>query len=415
MKTLFVSPDFKPAPGGIAELYLNLLLRFPRGAVDVLTVRAEGWQDEFPFPVERLPMDFRQSSRAIGLTRLTARAEARVRAEAHDLVQIGTLRPAGAVGALIHRLRGVPYLIYVHGKDVLKERAKVDRSRLYRAGARDILTRAGAVIANSRFTAELVQDLARAAGVRGMEQRVRVVHPGADPERFRPGDEGVAELRERHGLEEARVVLTVARLESRKGIDRTLEAISVLGAAFSDLVYVVAGEGPQSEALARRSSAPDLAGRIRFLGHVPDAELPAWYRMAEVFLLPSRRELGDEVEGFGIAALEASASGVPVIGGRSGGVPEAVAEDRTGLLVEPRDPRSIASALRRLLTDTGLAARLGRGGREAVLRHFNWDRAAAEAWDVVEAIAAGVPRRAPVSVPDAVRPSGSLATGAQDR
>jgi phosphatidylinositol alpha-1,6-mannosyltransferase len=182
----------------------------------------------------------------------------------------------------------------------------------------------------------------------------------------------------------------------RKGVDRTLEAVAALASEFPDLVYVVAGDGPQRAELERRASAPDLAGRVRLLGDVEDADVPALHRLAEVFLLPSRREAGDEVEGFGVSLVEASASGLPVIGGRSGGIPEAVLEGGTGLLVDPDEPASIARALRRLLEDRELARRLGRRGREEVVRHFNWDRAAAEAWQVVEEAAGGV-RLSPVA------------------
>ncbi len=395
LKTLFVSPDFKPDPGGIAELYLNLLSRFPPGSVEVSTVRAPaGWRDDFPFPIRRLPFGFRESARLQNVVRWTLRARRHAREAGARLVQVGTLRPAGPIGAWLERLDGLPYVLYAHGKDVLKERRKVGRSAVYRTAARDVLRRASAVVANSRFTADLVRDLARAAGAPEAADRVRVVHPGADPARFHPGDAGVAALRARLGLGGARVALTVGRLESRKGVDRALDAVAALAPELPDLVYVVAGEGPGRAALEARSSAGDLAGRVRFVGYLPDAELPACYRMADVFLLPSRCDGADEVEGFGIALSEASASGLPVIGGRAGGVPEAVIEGETGLLVDPDDPREIAGALRTILSEATLAERFGAAGRAAVQRYFNWDRAAADAWAIAREAAEGRSRAA---------------------
>lgn len=395
MRTLFVTPDFKPDPGGIAELYLNLLSRFPPGSVEVSTVRAPaGWRDAFPFPVHRMPFGFRESSRLQNVVRWTLSTRRLARRSEARVLQIGTLRPAGPIGAWVRRLDALPYVLYVHGKDVLKERRKVGRSALYRVAARDVLGQAGAVIANSRFTADLVLDLTRATGAPETGERVRVVHPGADPARFHPGLEGVAALRARLGLEGARVALTVGRLEPRKGIDRTLEAVATLAAEFPELVYVVVGEGTQRAALEARAAAPDLAGRVRFVGHLTDGDLPSCYRLAELFLLPSRHTRGDEVEGFGIALTEASASGLPVIGGRAAGVPEAVIEGQTGLLVDPEDPRAIADAARAILTDATLAARLGAAGREMVQRYLNWDRAAGEAWSVVREVAEARPRPA---------------------
>jgi phosphatidylinositol alpha-1,6-mannosyltransferase len=447
LRTLFVTPDFKPDRGGIAELYLNLLLRFPRGSVEVSTVappawaRAAGWRDDFPFPVRREAFGVREARRLQTVAAWARSARRRVRAGGHGLVQVGTLRPATPVAAWVRRTEGVPFVVYVHGKDVLHETAKVERSRLYRAAARPALAAASAWIANSRFTAGLVGDLAAALGVPAMAERVRVVHPGADPERFRPGgrragapvvpggdgvrgrgsaaspetapgvdDGGEAGVRadvgstgswgaraaDRRADELCRaldlhgkgVALTVARLMPRKGVDRTLEAVAALAPEFPDLVYVVAGDGPQRAELERRAAAPDLAGRVRFTGEVEDADVPALHRLADVFLLPSRREAGDEVEGFGMALVEAGASGLPVIGGRSGGIPEAVVEGETGLLVDGGDPRAIAGALRRLLEDAELARRLGAGGRREVERRLNWERAAAEAWGIVQEVAA---------------------------
>jgi phosphatidylinositol alpha-1,6-mannosyltransferase len=189
------------------------------------------------------------------------------------------------------------------------------------------------------------------------------------------------------------VALSVGRLEPRKGIDGALEAVAALAGEAPDLIYLVVGEGSQRPALEARARRADLAGRVRFVGHVSDDELPAFYRLAEVFLLPGRREEPDEVEGFGIALCEAAASGLPVIGGASGGIPEAMEAGRTGLLVDGRDPRSIAAALLALLADRELAERLGCAGREAVLRYLNWDRAASEAWAIVRE-AGGRPRAA---------------------
>ncbi|HEY7530520.1 MAG TPA: glycosyltransferase family 4 protein [Gemmatimonadota bacterium] len=407
LRSLFVTPDFKPDRGGIAELYLNLLLRFPPGSVEVSTVaapswaRAAGWRDDVPFPVRRERFGFREARRLQTVAAWARSARRRVRAGGHAVVQVGTLRPATPIGAWVRRTEGVPFVVYVHGKDVLHETAKVERSRLYRAAARPALGAASAWIANSRFTAGLVAELGAAAGLPDLAERVRVVRPGADPARFRPAggapDAGrslpdaaglrAAELRRRLDLGDRRVALTVARLMPRKGVDRTLEAVAQLAAELPDLVYVVAGDGPQRPELERRASAPDLAGRVRLLGDVEDPDVPALHRLADVFLLPSRREPGDEVEGFGMSLVEASASGLPVIGGRSGGVPEAVREGETGLLVDGDDPRSIAAALRRLLEDPELRRRLGHAGRREVERTLNWDRAAAEAWGVVEDVA----------------------------
>ncbi|MBI4543702.1 MAG: glycosyltransferase family 4 protein, partial [Gemmatimonadetes bacterium] len=128
--------------------------------------------------------------------------------------------------------------------------------------------------------------------------------------------------------------------------------------------------------------------RVRFLGEIEDERLPGVYAAADIFVMAARDERDrDEVEGFGIVFCEANAAALPVVAGASGGVPDAVRDGETGLLVPPQDAAALADAVRRLLLDAGLRRRLGQGGREWVERYYNWDRAAVEAWAIVEEVA----------------------------
>jgi len=212
-------------------------------------------------------------------------------------------------------------------------------------------------------------------GLDGHGQRLRVVHLGTDPERFRPGlDAG--ELRQRFDLPDGGVrwLLTVARLEPHKGVDTVIRALPAIVEQAADVRYAVAGSGPEREHLEKLAHKTGVAERVRFLGEVGDRDLPALYNLATVYVGASRRAERIGVEGFGLALVEASACGLPVVAGNSGGVPDAVRDGETGFLVPAEDPAAFADAISRLLGDPGLARRVGAAGRHAVETYFNWDR-----------------------------------------
>lgn len=230
---------------------------------------------------------------------------------------------------------------------------------------RATLRSADGVLAGSQYTAGLAREL-------GVDpERVRVTHYGTDPTRFRPADATV--LRERLGLGARPVLLTIARLVARKGIDTVLDALPAVLAAHPEAVYVVAGDGPEAEALKALARRLGVEHAVRFAGAVPDAELPLWYSLGDVFVMPSRSDPPD-VEGFGIVFLEAAATERPVVAARAGGVPDAVAHGVSGVLVPPGDAVALAAELSALLSDPARRAELGRRGRERVLSEFTWDR-----------------------------------------
>lgn len=393
MKTLFLTQDFPPDTGGIARLYGELCGRFPAGGVEVATVAVgrrgrDAVSEPEGVPIHRLPFTFREArhlARVIEWTRWTRR---RLRVGDLGLLQVGNIRPAGYVAAWLHRRTGVPYVIYVHGKDLWKEQRKAARSVRARWTARRVFGGAGAIIANSRATADRAESLLRSLGIEP-SGRVRVVHPGTDPSRFRPDAPGAESWRRELGLDGKRVLLSVSRLMARKGIDTALHAVARLADRYPDLVYMVGGDGPERGRLERLAAELGIADRVLFLGAVDDERLPGLYAAADLFVLPVREEPGDEeVEGFGIVFCEAAASGLPVVAGDSGGVADAVRDGETAILVPPADPDAVVAAVARLLDDPRERRRMGEAARRAAETYYHWDRAAAEAWAVLEEVAA---------------------------
>ena len=213
-------------------------------------------------------------------------------------------------------------------------------------------------------------------GFRPDKVEVRTLPLGTDPDRFVPGLDGHV-VRARYGLGERPWLLTVARLAAHKGIDTGIE---VLGGAPGKS----SGSGVRGRRARREAGGPRIAGpparsrRSRaILASVPDADLPALYNGAALYLGLSRPE-ELLIEGFGISLTEASACGIPVLGGRAGGIPDAVRDGETGILVDSTDPGAVLAAVRSLLDDPALRARLGQAGRLAVESHYNWDRVTRE-------------------------------------
>lgn len=226
-----------------------------------------------------------------------------------------------------------------------------------------VFRNAHAFAAVSRFTAGLLE----AAGA--PLERIEAIPNGVDPHLFRPGD--ASALRARLAPNGERLVLTVGRLVARKGVDRVIEALPVLAETVADVRYVVVGEGPERDRLEGLAGALGVAGRVVFAGNVRGGDLVAHYNACDLFVMPAS-SVPPDVEGFGLVFLEAGACGKPVIGSTSGGIPDAIVEGRTGLMVDVGDREGLAGAMARLLCDADLARRMGKAGRRRALGECSW-------------------------------------------
>lgn len=349
----------------------ELTLRYPPGRLVVSTGAYEGAAESdarFSQPVDRVGVRATRLRTLGGLLRWTVRARTLARRHAPAFVWCAELKPAGYPA---HAL-GLPYGVVVHGTELLLLEAKMARGPARRWIASRLLGDAAVIVANSTWTAARTRALLGALRRVGPATRIRTVPLGTDPARFRPGvDPDV--VRAQYGLGAGPWLLTVARLEWHKGIDTAIRALPAIRAAVPGVRYAVAGVGPRRPQLERLAADLGLGSAVRFLGGVPDDDLPALYNAADLYVGVSRRhEL--LVEGFGISILEASACGLAVVGGRAGGIPDAVRDGETGVLVDPDDPAAVATGVVGLLSDVAWRRRLGAAGRRAVESYFNWDR-----------------------------------------
>jgi phosphatidylinositol alpha-1,6-mannosyltransferase len=376
---LLVSYDFPPIGGGIARWMGELAKRYPPGSLVVSTGQYPNSQtvdEHLPSPVDRVPVPANRLRTLPGLLVWSRRVEKLARVLRVEFIWCGNVKPAAYPAKWARRRLRTPYGILLHGGDLLILRHQAQRSGLKRRAARALLESAAVLVTNSAWTRDLCRSVLQQLGMEFAPDRIQTVPLGADPDLFRPGLDQSG-VRARYGLNGRRWLLSVSRLTPHKGIDVGLRVLAQLSQSYPDLAYAVVGSGDELPNLESQARSLGVADRVRFLSGVPDRDLPAVYNCAEVYLGLSRF-MEQKVEGFGISLVEAAACAIPVIAGRTGGIPEAVREGETGLLVDPEQTEDVSYALRTLLNDRELAARLGAGGRRSVEAYYNWNRVAAD-------------------------------------
>ena len=275
----------------------------------------------------------------------------------------GRALPEGLVAWTIARLRGRPVLIYAHGEEL----TNWGRGRKF-ALMRFVFRRADAVLANSDFTRDTL------AGLLGVDPgRIAVVYPTVDENRFRPGFSG-GDLRAGIALAPGqRLILSIGRLQRRKGFDSVIRALPLLSQQGIDAHYAVIGSGDDRQYLQRLAAELGVSDRVHLLGHVGYEDLPRWYAACDLFAMPNR-DIDGDTEGFGLVFLEAASAGKPAVAGTSGGTGSAVVDGVTGLRVDGENLEAITRALARLLADPAEAAQMGLNGRMRVLDNFTHQR-----------------------------------------
>lgn len=357
-KVVFVTNDFPPRPGGIQSFVHGLALRTPEVAV-----YAPAWPGCATFDRRQPYRIVRHPGRLMLPTPAVARRAARLVAEhGADTVVFGAAAPLGLLAPRLRAAGARRVVMLTHGHEASWASAPLFRSVLRRIGEHaDVVTYLG------DYTR------ARLSAVIGEDKLVRLA-PGVDTELFHP-PAARTEPRELAGLSGRPVVACVSRLVPRKGQDQLIRAWPEVLRAVPDAVLLLVGDGPY-----RRELDKLAAGRpsIVFTGTVPAADLPCYYAAADVFAMPCRTRWGGvDVEGLGIVFLEASATGLPVVAGDSGGAPEAVRHRETGLVVDGDSVEEIAAALIELLADPDQARKFGAAGRDWIAGQWSWDQAAA--------------------------------------
>jgi phosphatidylinositol alpha-1,6-mannosyltransferase len=384
-KTFLLTDEFPPTQTGVARMMGEIARRYPRGELLVSTGQHRDSQDADArmagTVIDRLPIPTRTLKSLPGLLFWSRRVSTLARQHKPRFAWCDSIRPCAYPAKWVHERVGVKYGVLVHGGDLLKELHAIHHSSFARRTAKALLSSAAAVVANSQWTREQAQKVLRELGLDPLAEQVKLVPLGTDPEQFRPGLD-TRDVRARYHLNCEPWVITVARLETYKGIDTALKAVAECRRGGIVVNYLVVGAGKKKSTYLKLAEELEITDAVRFVGNVPEPDLPLLFNAAAVYVGVSRRADGTRVEGFGVALAEASACGLPVIAGESGGLAEAVSDGQTGLVVDPDDPAAVAAALKRLLEDQLLARRLGQGGRKAIESFYNWDRVISDLRDI---------------------------------
>ncbi|MEU0893876.1 glycosyltransferase family 4 protein [Streptomyces massasporeus] len=368
-KTLIVTNDFPPRPGGIQAFLHNMALRLDP---QQLVVYASTWKRtregaeatrafdaEQPFTVVR-----DRTTMLLPTPGATRRAVGLLREHGCASVWFGAAAPLGLMAPALRGAGAERLVATTHGHEAGWAQLPAARQLLRRIGdATDTIT----------YLGEYTRSRIAPALTPGAAARMAQLPPGVDEKTFHPGSGG-DEVRARLGLTDRPVVVCVSRLVRRKGQDTLIRALPRILATEPDTVLLIVGGGPCEKDLRRLAHETGVASAVRFTGAVPWSELPAHYGAGDVFAMPCRtRRGGLDVEGLGIVYLEASATGLPVVAGDSGGAPDAVLDGETGWVVKGGSPAEAADHIIVLLGDAELRRRMGERGREWVEQKWRWD------------------------------------------
>lgn len=363
MRTLLITNDYPPRPGGIQSYLETYLSHLDPEDVAVLasTFRGEEsaeYDDAHPYLVERVP-----SEMLLPTPELAARARRLASDFGAETVWFGAAAPLAVMAPVLRTGPVTRIVASTHGHEV-------GWSML--PGSRQVLR----LIGESTDTVTYVSEYTRRRFAAAFGPHARLVRQpgGVDTEKFRPDPLRRKAIRQRYGLADRDVIVCLSRLVPRKGQDVLIKAMPEIVRDAPNAVLVIVGGGPyrkQLEGLARRHG---IAEHVIFTGRVPAEEIVDHYRMADVFAMPCRtRGGGLDVEGLGIVYLEASACGVPVVAGQSGGAPETVLDDRTGLVVDGTSVAEVVDSVAGLLTDRPRSSAMGMRGRNWVLDSWRWE------------------------------------------
>ncbi len=374
-RVLLVTNDFPPRRGGIQSYLGEFVGRLVGSRAHAMTVYAPQWKGADAFDDAARAAGYRvvRHPSTVMLPGPTVDVRMRRLIAEHDIetVWFGAAAPLALLAPRARLAGASRVLASTHGHEVGWSMLPVARSVLRRIGdGTDVVTFVSSYT-RSRF-----------ASAFGPAASLEYLPPGVDTDRFRPDPAARAELRKRYRLGERPTVVCLSRLVPRKGQDTLVTAFPSIRRRVDGAALVIVGGGPYLETLRKLAHDCGVADHVTFTGGVATDELPAHHALADVFAMPCRtRGAGMDVEGLGIVFLEASAAGVPVIAGNSGGAPETVQHNKTGLVVDGRSVDRVADAVAELLIDRDRAVAMGAAGREWVTAQWRWDTLAAKLAD----------------------------------
>jgi phosphatidylinositol alpha-1,6-mannosyltransferase len=362
---LCITNDFGPRAGGIETFVIGLIERMPHGKVVIYTSQQgdtaeydQRWLHDYGVEVIR-----DKSKILLPTLRVGRRVRTILRTREIHNVFFGAAAPLGLLSHGLRRAGATRIVALTHGHEVWWAKLWPFTMAIRHIGKGvDVLTYLGNFTKNA---------ISRSLTPSAQSSMVRIA-PGIDTSHFAPVEDAHL-LKEELDLAGKRVIVSVGRLVHRKGQDTLVEALPAILHEFPDAHLLFVGVGPHLEYIHKRAIQLGVLGNVSFVGRVQYGELPRFISVGEIFAMPSRSRLaGLEVEGLGIVYLEASACGLPVVGGLSGGAPDALLEGETGFAVDGLNPAAVSHAILKLLREPELAAKMGQRGRDWVIQEWEW-------------------------------------------
>ncbi len=390
MTALLVTHVFPPITGGSGRWFWEIYRRLPLDQVVIAAgehPNAPDFDAGHDLRVERVPLALPSWGMcsikgAKGYYRAQRTVRRLIKQHRISHLHCGALLPDGWIGYLCRRLYGIPYMIYMHGEEI----CYAGSSRELGWMCRKVLSAAEFIVANSQNTRNILLEKWRVPG-----ERIEVLTPGVDCERFQPRAFN-GETKRRLGWENRTVILTVGRLQKRKGHDALIRAMPLIRDAIPDVLYSIAGDGEERQNLEGLVDELALRGQVQFRGETTDEELVACYQQCDLFALPNRR-IGDDLEGFGMVLVEAQACGKPVIAGNTGGTGETMQQPETGRTLDCDDIGQLSATIKDMLLNREALARSGIRARERVEERFDWAVLTERAKSILFHADANVPER----------------------
>jgi len=360
-KTLLITLEFPPFAGGVGYYYFNLVKRLPNEKICVLTNETKTLAENINFKIYRQVLLTKLPIWPKWLFALFKIATL-VKKEGVELIWVGQVLPIGTMALILKKFLKLDYLVSCHGTDILTAQKKQRKRELLIK----ILREAKIITANSKYTQQEIVKL----GI--SPEKIIIIYPCAND--LPPIDPIKKDkLLTNYNLKNKKILLSVGRLVPRKGFITIINIFPELLNIFPNLIYLIIGQGRLKEKLEQQISSLNLNNAIKILDNISNEDLSYFYDLADIFIL-TPINLATEVEGWGMVFLEASLFAKPIIASATGGIPEAVLANKTGILINPENPQEITQAIIKLLTDKNFANFLGETAKKYVLTNFRWSK-----------------------------------------
>lgn len=374
-KILLLTLEYPPQIGGIAAYTYQQAKHWPIKSDQIVVYAPKmangvSFDRQNPWPVIRHRPYFRLIWPH--WLRMLVQVWQMLRQEKIDMIHVHHVLPAGYVVYWLNKFKRIPYILFFHGLDfgyALKTKSKAKKLAKIGQAAKKI-------VVNSNFVKNRILEK-----FPHWVDKIQVVYPCPSLANTIIKSDKLEVLKQEYNPDHRPVILTCARLVARKGQDMVIKSLPEIIRQVPDVLYLICGQGDYKVELTKLVEQNNLGKNVEFIDFVSPDDLPYLYALANVFVMPARELPNMDIEGFGIVFLEANLFGRPVVAGKSGGMPEAVEDGRTGILVDPSSIKDISQAIIKLLTDPELANQLGRRGQARVKSQFNWSIQLGKLWN----------------------------------